>query len=79
MVWIFAVAAVGFIGRAAREGACKGVKSLSKGKTENGGPKLEEGKEQSASVLLFRSRSGKERTLRPFIKQSWETLFWQGV
>lgn len=68
---------MGFAGRGVQEGAGKGVKSLSKGQTENGGPKLEEGKELSASVLLFGSRSGKEKILNLFIRQSWEMLSWQ--
>lgn len=77
MVWIFAVVAVGFIGHGAQEGAGKGVKSCSKGKTENGGPRLGEGKEQSDSVLLFGSRLGKEKLLNLFIRQSREMLPWQ--
>lgn len=77
MVWIFSVVAMGFIRRGAQERSGKRFKSLSKWKTESGGPTLEEGKEQSASVLLFRSRSGKEKILELFISQTWEMLSWQ--
>ncbi len=50
---------------------------MAKGKTENGRPKLEEGKEQSASGLLFVSRSGKEKILKLFINKIWEMLSWE--
>lgn len=62
MAWI--VAAVQLIGYGAQDGVCKGLKKLSKEEAESGGLKLGGSKEQSASVLLLRCRSGKERTLK---------------
>lgn len=38
---------------------------------------MEGGKEQRALVLLFGSRSGKEKMLRLLISPSWEMLSWQ--